>query len=562
MASYEEVFISENKICSIDTQQLISLGLHNIKLDDLKVLLLTKFYDHNIMNAIQCIFESLSVNTPINPALSWQISENLRHWVHLDKLVGAPSVFGLAMVGSINGRDNDFIFKINRPNEKLDPSVAKKALLHEYAVGVLVTNNLRQYDNGWSYVLGKFICGSPSFEDKTITSFCSETSLDRDYIIYERIIGKSWRETIRTSSSNHFLINFLKLLQTLHVGSTKAGLTHYDLHYDNVINRETEYHTSAFNIGSISGWLVSNTIPTIIDYGKAFYVFNNFGFGLNEPNNGIFMETRPLYDVYRILRASYIEADTAKRTDLLDVISALLNYFITDPAAISTSPIALMDSVKATQSIETYVNWLFNYIPGLHNLFKNVPMEIFSLNCAYKNNCNLTATDAFTELGIGTSLNTMNIQDIFDLERIYYTDPVYTTNFIIGNQQYIINILNVATEESKRHIVEASHIVKTTVYNTQDEYLKALDKYIVATGYLTIVKDTLNAMQRLIPVFGKDDTYINSGKVLQTTYEQTIQDTLPFLKRVKIDKPTLTSISKATGDMNLLSKIDTLSNFT
>lgn len=212
--------------------------------------------------------------------------EIIRHFVHLNKKIGAESVEGIALLGDMEKLGNStfgnslIVVKVPRNiNSNMD---------HEFLTGIYVANQLKSIIPNFTYVYGIFGCSYPNLVEKKVITFCDKNSTEKaSYMMIENIKNsQTLRSFITSPESNPELVVLIliQILQALYVAEKKFGYRHNDLHYDNVLvkrftNPITINYTSEHF--EITGSLTTNFVVYIIDYGYSrFYLKEDHPFGL------------------------------------------------------------------------------------------------------------------------------------------------------------------------------------------------------------------------------------------------------------------------------------------
>lgn len=159
--------------------------------------------------------------------------------------------------------------------------------MREYLLGVVALNPLRNVIPTMVYTLGAFV------HEKKV------------YTIYEHIRGKSVRELLYREQINFekWLAVYVQLLLTLEVAQRMASFTHFDLHADNVLVRETAGYVVPIDNDTYT--VQPGLSPVIIDFGHTCAKVGDWCVGSHEhPNHGMVSFTVPGNDMYKFLVSS------------------------------------------------------------------------------------------------------------------------------------------------------------------------------------------------------------------------------------------------------------------
>jgi hypothetical protein len=304
---YSSQDVDHSLLSQIVTQKYLS-GDH---LSTLKQFFHILFMNHQAVH--------LSTSTSFIPYLDSSIQNILTSL----SMVTEESAIGAVLFASLYQIQNLIVIKTGQTIEGNNSS------LWEYFVGVMCLNNLRKTNPGFAYTLGIFKCNplpnelAPLPDNYTaeqkvaykeakknrnpvidISRFCVPDKNDRYYVVYERIIGNSWRSFLREGifSDEELFVYIVQLALTLE-GAQMAGFVHYDLHDQNVIMRNVgSVRDVNYTIGNLVFVAHTKFIPTIIDYGYSLYFQKGMPLSSTDmPYYGIY-STRFNYghDIYKI----------------------------------------------------------------------------------------------------------------------------------------------------------------------------------------------------------------------------------------------------------------------
>ena len=416
-----DILMANDEVCPPGTLEEVSLNLEELQSLAFSQALTERFYDATLMRAIECIFQGIEYVPPSDPDRPQ--SQNIRHWLQLKKTVGEPSAAGVAMLGSIRDFGDSFVVKVARSQPSEDPLLTEAKSLHEYFIGNQGTNRLRSLDPGYAYVFGMFGCSQPAIHNSEVVTFCNPEANPATYIVYERIVGISWKEFVRTCSFDDFMRCLLQLCNTLHLGNTVIGITHYDLHPGNIILRLlAEPRSIRFNMGRHTGFIANTVIPTIIDFGMSHIVVNNEHYGIyGLAKVGVYPnQIRPQMDLYKILMFS-IAFMMKYNNPALQPVSQLMRYFRSDeitPEVIKTEHATRFayNTELAKRSLVDFTDWIFRYLNPRYVITPEVQSPLLvCIGGGGAPGCQTTVNDALASLGLILNGNVTQPRDLKDL---------------------------------------------------------------------------------------------------------------------------------------------------
>jgi hypothetical protein len=323
--------------------------LTSTRLATLKRLIETEFVNHEVMEAFSCFF--------------WNATTNYletRNWLTPNRVLGKGKY---GVVFSVNIKELMDIAAI-----KTSPSV-----LHEWAIGRFVTNNMRYLNPNFSYVYTAFDCsGAYLLDNKTIGTFCASPTLrpnedpkandflddsflnpkltELKYLATEKISGILLDDYMKDCEPISFWGAIFQLVFALRQAHEKYDYTHYDLHLGNVIMRpilpgpETgSLSSERKERGDIIPYvfqdnpniylaLPDNKIATIIDYGlsRAQVTIDGKSVILASEDFPEFSVDHshafPLYDFFKLISICYQHSYNINRNDLKSEIEKVYDF--------------------------------------------------------------------------------------------------------------------------------------------------------------------------------------------------------------------------------------------
>ena len=194
---------------------------------------------------------------------------------------------------------------------KIDRKSTEKNSYREYFITLTQLNKLRYYLPNFMMTYGQFKCIKPSVSTEKIyfKKMFHPKGNYVNYTLYERIVGISL-ETYLTSYKlkyETFINCFVQLLFALEKAQEKCGFTHFDLHYDNIILKESNISEYDVYCNGVKYTVeIDDYIPVIIDYGHACVkkyngnTYRYIGYG-DFPEHGMMNFIVPGYDMYKIM---------------------------------------------------------------------------------------------------------------------------------------------------------------------------------------------------------------------------------------------------------------------
>ena len=415
----EDIFLSNLKICSDSQLKILQNKLPNIDVEKFKSELRSNFYNSEFMKAILCVSNSIFYYSPES-----QIAPNIRikRWIkNLVKL--SEGAEGYAFNGSLDNADDVFIIKV--------PKSAEVDLTHELVIG-LQLNKLREYVPNFAYVFGAFRCTSPVMipEGNRPVSWCNKRN-GVSYIVYENISpGVTLEEYCRTCTFKQFLDKFLQLNRALSLAYKMYKYTHYDLHYKNVIIRESGgepfYIVYTDNFDKVI-YLKTDSVATIIDYGFNHLIINGKHYGISHPAlaaSGVYPDIAfQIYDSFKLLMfCAYGMMNSGNITCLSRTID-LIKFFnrsedLYQMIKLGFNTLFALPWTPKTKDIsvdDLYV-YIRNFIPEFNDIISETPPMTNSniLGCFNGNVC-MSQEETLKSLNIDKTLTIDNIFDFYDI---------------------------------------------------------------------------------------------------------------------------------------------------
>lgn len=289
----ELLFLSKNPICSLPKLNSTP-PLSNSA--ELKPILNDDFYNITVIGENLCISESIFYGDSHNIGLSKNMK--IRYWIaHLQTKTTLQ-----------NPIINTLIVKISKDYNNLQ---------HELFITLFCTNTLRGLVPNFSYIFGGFRCS----KDKKIK-----------YLLCEGLTPNiSMKEYVKTCKGIDFINKYLQVIYALKIAHSKYEFTHYNLHADNVLIKDTGVPISAipYIINEKTEYIITDKIATLIDYSNSFIRYEGKPYGVFTLSNYGISGTSgfPMYDCYKLLGFCMYEMLEAKNMECFNVASRIMRFF-------------------------------------------------------------------------------------------------------------------------------------------------------------------------------------------------------------------------------------------
>ncbi len=251
--------------------------------------------------------------------------------------------------------------------------------MREYVLGVSALNSLRDVIPTVLYTLGAF-----AHEKKV-------------YTMYEHVPGKSIRELLFKEQINFekWLSMFAQLLLTLEIAQQRVSFTHFDLHSENVLTRDT--HGYVVPMDNDTYCVEAGLSPVVIDFGHACANVGGRCVGSHEhPNHGMISFTVPGNDMYKFLVSSL---NAAKGGTQRRIAKLFQFYGVNDPYDIVSDITHVTNATNqfcrevtfngvASHTPKEFLNWVTSRytVKGFvkESRTMHVPIQVPKLACAKK----------------------------------------------------------------------------------------------------------------------------------------------------------------------------------
>ena len=408
-------------------KQNIIKSLPTIDFRQLKLNVTHQFYNLNVLAVMSCLTDAIVTTLPISDLLP---NERIHQWIDQIKLITADSVSSDTFMAQIQNV-NLFVIKVPK-----NPSTS--IAYHEYFVG-LSLNTLRQKIPNFAYIYGIFKCSPPVFDvEGRLSTWCHSEGPQVHYIMYEPIEDSvPMQEYVATCSGNDFLNVYLQVLYASSEAYLAFDFTHYDIHTKNVLIRKIYQPQFFIEYTTENGleYLLANRIATIIDYEDAHITIQtansstasssssdgNQSFG---SYNKLVWNVRPdvsypMYDAYKLLMTSMLDAAKANNQDVLKVGQVIFQFF--------NQQETLIDAIQAQANYFFYLpsdDQLMNltyldmarYIRANFDLtfFYPGPYDYPLLQCTNSNLC-ISQDGLLCDIKVNQAIELHDIYDFYDI---------------------------------------------------------------------------------------------------------------------------------------------------
>ena len=262
--------------------------------------LINNFSDEDLFEFVSCYFNSKIINKTSSP-FNLPIGSNVNETLSNPNLIASGAEGDVYNVGFEN-KKNLFIVKKGRKFKgNTEIKELPEDLLHEYFIGLIAINSLRQYIPNFVYTFAAFRC--LNIKKGNFTT-CSESN-KFNYIVLENIIGETLKDYIINSMENinQLMLIYVQIFLAMDLAHKLYDYTHYDLHASNIILRKLKKKSW---VRYENMYIKSDYIATIIDYGFNHVNVGGKHFGVSHNNYSIYRgKSFPLWDIFKLLIFTY-----------------------------------------------------------------------------------------------------------------------------------------------------------------------------------------------------------------------------------------------------------------
>jgi hypothetical protein len=388
--------------CPIN-KNIIPSHLNTIDPRKVKELLTDSFWDKNVLDVAACVADSIFMLPTDNAT-----NEKIKRYISKLRQIGTESVGGYALLSNLNNPNLDIeaeqLFVIKAPRSL----TTANDLVHECFIGFFGTNKLREVLSNFSYIYAMFNCSSPELNNRMVNDWCIGQGVD--YVVYENVTNPiSFADWLMSNDcSYNTYINYLaQIVLSLKYANDTVGFTHNDLHGQNVLLRKLDKPTQVmYPYKNGFKYILTNAIPTFIDYGRSHIRYNNKDFGhcsSDAPVPGYYKNNNNiLLDIYKFMGFSLLTLKIAKPF-IFNQLKVLFTYFypvnnINDIDDILQKHRSIYynlppDNMNDNFDIDNFLNWCSNVFKlniGQDHAFNNTPTIKSVIN--NENNINIVSS--------------------------------------------------------------------------------------------------------------------------------------------------------------------------
>lgn len=532
-----------SSLCSYDLMNYIRYRMGSLNPEVIKRILTTKFYEYELMKMIECLFESLidiNYNVPSNRII--------QHFLELDKVIGANSAYGYAIVTDFENKEGLFITKIS----KGDPY----ELIHEAFIGMHIINKLRQTVPNFVYTIGVFDCSYPILSANNFVETWCDMKSDKRYIVYENVApSKSLNSMLKTIDTKTFINFYLQILLALREAYNKYKFTHYDLHTENVLIRKLDKsYAIEYNTPRGKRYIETDQLAVIIDFGQSRAEINGVSYGYYglESFGNLATVANPLFDAYKLLMFSlFTLIETNKQT--FNEVSKLYSFFsnadVRQEVKKQRKLFFVLPPSTAKFGIDGYIDYVINMFPDVLKRTTQLSLLKSSLN----------EEQALNYLHLSHKIKLADFLDVYDLttktQRFNYAE--YNVNKQLNKYANMLLRLNELINNFRRVPITASY----------EEFRESIDRFVTYVGVYDILRYYINIIYKLSLEYNDKETaeqahsllpVINSMKRSFLKYSIEYENEIKHYKnKLQTTKRSLSLQTKQTlQKINLLKDIE------
>lgn len=532
----------------------------NIEASEVKSLMGSQFYNDQAIKAAVCVTDSIVSYKPM-AQLSQQ--DRIRRWLNNLRQIGSESVAGYAMTADLD--DVKDVFVIKAPRDPEDTS-----LTHEMFVGLFGTNIMRSIGvPNYSYIFGGFKCSGPVIgADKTVTSWCSSgpgiLHNQVQYVIYENITNAiSFGKYIQTCNAQQFLSSYMQIIYALRAGLEVCGFTHYDLHPENVLQKnlgqpfQIRYPS---NNGFVYLLQQDARLGIMIDYGQSHISVNGSDFGIIDKDQaGIWQQyfnyrdsSWWVHDAYKLLMFSMAYSrgrfgSTTLNNSVFDQCVKLFRFFnkTETPEQALASQESLLYIIPQTKN--TVLATIDNYIDYIKSVcdcsfISITPHKDTAIMSCDGNFC-LTMPESMSQVGLTPPPKPTTLFDLYDV--LSSGVDISLRQSVVNSTTNNINNLYASFDVNTRQRIKR---LNNLIANTVNKNLTLLNVKLsdpILNQYKQLVSNVLEIKEI------KDDLSIRMSMIinLKRIYPTLPQDLVPVIDaEVTKANMTLSDLSEIIRD--------------
>lgn len=408
-------------------------------------------------------------------------------WFQNPKKLNVESTQSLIYLTSFKYLKNEIIDIIL----KIDKVTREKNSYREYYIAYTELNKLRYIVPNFMMTYGQFKCLKPSQYVNTIylKDMCKPKGNYVNYTLYERISGITLETYLNSKEYKYqeFVNIFIQILFALEIGQQECGFTHYDLHYDNIVLRNSKNIEQKVNINGLEySYQSGEFVPVIIDYGHACVrkkINNKWGYiGYGDfPEYGMLSFMVSGYDMYKLMCFCIYtlnrDPDNPEYTKTLKMFHKIFNFFYgvhepynifrngkVDSTNISTcigefckmgsyslisnrTPSELIDFMNEYKIVQVLNNFQRNPIPYQKNMSvsniieKYTNSEVIQPKCHFTHSCTKLSSVYYYISNLATEIESNNnIHEHISLSLIYLLAELPSDSKYLKERQLLKNI--------------------------------------------------------------------------------------------------------------------------
>jgi hypothetical protein len=315
--------------CHSTTLAGIRDRMGNLNSQEFKTIVTTQFQNSDALNTIACTIDSLFYTSPYDVG-SLYLNNRIRFYLHNLRQLDGESLNGISMVADFDKAEDMFVLKVAN-------DASHDELRHEMVVGLYGTNKLRRYIPNFAYIYGGFKCSPPLIdpETKKVVSWCLNNQNAVNYILYEYIHPAiSFEDYLKTCTGAQFLNVYVQIMYALRLGLKLIDFSHYDLHHKNILLRKLTTIKGPFQIAYETEhgveYIITDLIPTIIDYGYAHIVLED---GQHLGKNGLVpfsifsYRSNIMHDLYKLLMFCLMTSYKYENHSVINEATKIFRFF-------------------------------------------------------------------------------------------------------------------------------------------------------------------------------------------------------------------------------------------
>lgn len=421
----ERQLFTQVKPCQ-DNIAYVSTHLFGLTPQPIRDLVRQQFINPELSRALTCITDAI-IHGPDAPYYA-----RILRWYNRLQQIGAVSEAGNAFNTFIENVEGLYILKTSKPG-------VSDVILHEYLVGMVVTNSLRRLIPNFSYIYGAFNCAPPLVREQTreVVAWCTNNT-QISYVVYENVAPA---RTVRDYLFNTpnlgeitYLSYFMQIVFAIRLAHQVSDFTHYDLHDENALLREVEnvaYFYIPYPTEQGVEYLLTNRVVTIIDYGTSHFRHDGIHYGPYNLFSIGFLPNRsnPMADIYKFLLFTARDAFDPQARMAASVKTAMRKIFrffnqtesLDNAVAIQQNYYYTWPSYNPLLTVDGFLKYMREQFPELRIILKSAPTgSIPILNCQSLR-CQ-ALQEIFTIGGLVEGKIPENFFDLYDL-LLHYKDP-------------------------------------------------------------------------------------------------------------------------------------------